>query len=246
MTEPTLKRRRRNARSWHRWLGLVAAIPLLWLSISGLLLNHAAFLGLNESEVSTGWILKKYNQVPEGDPRGIQVGDRKVSQWGKLLFLDHEDLQLNGNLVGGVAVKNRLVIATDERVAIVNGSGEMELDLDELSLPPLPVEGVGVEGQQLVLRSAGETYRFSDDFLSFEEAEILLSTTSLSLLEDGARDELESAIRTRNAMPLSRVILDAHSGKLFGLPGTLLTDLAAISVIVLTILGLRLFPKRKP
>lgn len=246
MTEPTLKRRRRNTRSWHRWLGLVAAIPLLWLSISGLLLNHAAFLGLKESEVSTGWILKKYNQVPEGDPRGIQVGDRKVSQWGKLLFLDHEDLQLNGNLVGGVAVKNRLVIATDERVAIVNGSGEMELDLDELSLPPLPVEGVGVEGQQLVLRSAGEIYRFSDDFLSFEEAEISLSTTSLSLLEDGARDELESAIRTRNAMPLSRVILDAHSGKLFGLPGTLLTDLAAISVIVLTILGLRLFPKRKP
>ena len=245
MTEPTPKIRRRNARNWHRWLGLVAAIPLLWLSISGLLLNHTEFLGLNEAEVSTGWILKKYNQVPEGDPRGIQVGDRKVSQWGKLLFLDHEDLQLNGNLVGGVAVKNRLVIATDERVAIVNGSGEMELDLDELSLPPLPVEGVGVEGQQLVLRSAGGTYRFSDDFLSFKEAEISLSTTSLSLLEDRARDELESAIRTRNAMPLSRVILDAHSGKIFGFPGTLLTDLAAISVIVLTILGLRLFPKRK-
>ena len=245
MSESTPKHRRRNTRNWHRWLGLVAALPLLWLSISGLLLNHAEFFGLNEAEVSTGWVLKRYNQVPEGEPRGVQVGDRKVSQWGVLLFLDHEDLQLNGNLVGAVAVKNRLVIATDERVGIMNGSGEMELDLDELSLPPLPVEGVGVKGEQLVIRSSGGTYRFANDFLSFEECEISLSTTSLPLLGDEAKDELESAIRTRNAMPLSRVILDAHSGKFFGFPGTFLTDLAAISVIVLTILGLRLFPKRK-
>ncbi len=80
MTEPTPKIRRRNARNWHRWLGLVSAIPLLSLSISGLLLYHTAFLGLNEAALSTGWILKISNQSPAEDPIGLQVADRKVTQ----------------------------------------------------------------------------------------------------------------------------------------------------------------------
>jgi len=243
MSEPP-PRRRRPARLWHRWLGLAAALPLLWLSLSGILLNHAESIGLNDRQVSAAWILKRYHQLPGGDPRGLRIGDRKVASWDGLTFLDHELVEIPGELIGAVALRDELVIATDERVAILDGSGAMVLDLDELSLPPLPLEAIGVESGRLFLSAGGSHYRFSDDFLSFEKGTFSRSSVALQPLAADDLQELRTAIQTRRAMPLSRVILDAHSGKLFGWPGWLLTDLAALSVIVLTLLGLRLLKRR--
>ena len=245
MSEAIPKRRRHFARKWHRWLGLITALPLLWLAVSGILLNHAESLGLNDRQVSATWVLKRYHQLPEGEPLGLQVGDRVVATWGGQHFLDGVELPIPGKLLTAVAWKNKLVIATDERVVVINGAGEIELELDELSLPLLPIEALSVENQQLAVQSGGEVYRFSEDLLSFEKAIITSLSPPLQLLEGADKNNLQTAIQSRNAMPLSRVILDAHSGKLFGWPGWLITDLAAVSIVILTLMGLRLFPKRK-
>lgn len=245
MSDVLSKPRRRVARQWHRWLGLAAALPLLWFSLTGLLLNHADSLGLHEAKVSNGLILSHYNQVPEGELRGVQVGDRLVSTWDGFLFLDHEEVLLKGSLIGATSVKNQLVIVTDERVAIFNGLGEMELELDDLSLPPLPIKALGLEGDAIVFQTESGGYRLSDDYLSYEKWLIENLAEPLPLIEGEAKRGLAKAIRGRNAMPLSRVILDAHSGSLFGWPGWVITDMTAVGVIILTLLGLRLFPKRK-
>lgn len=242
---PTPVRRRRVARQWHRWLGLLAALPLLWLSVTGLLLNHADKLGLHEAEVTNEQILARYNQVPEGKLYGMQLGDRLVSTWDGFIFLDHEELDLDGTLIGAVAFKNKLVIATDARLAVFNGSGEMELELDEISLPPPPIGAIGSDEKGVVMQTESGVYRLSEDFLSYQEGEIKDLSGPLQIIDGLDKKNLSVAIRGRNAMPLSRVILDAHSGVLFGWPGWLITDLTAGGAIILTLLGLRLFPKRK-
>lgn len=239
------KRRRHVSRKCHRLLGVITALPLLWLAVSGILLNHAEKFGLNDRQVSASWVLKRYHQISEKDPRGTKIGDRLISTWGGEHFLDGIELPIPGKLIGATAWKSKLIIATDERLAVINGVGEIELELDELSLPPLPVEGVMVEKQQLGIQSGGGAYLFADDLLSFEKSLVPSLCPPLQLLEDEDKDALQTAIESRNAMPLSRVILDAHSGKLFGWPGWLITDLAAISIVILTLMGLRLFPKRR-
>lgn len=245
MSEDPPRRRRHLARHWHRWLGLTAALPLLWLSVTGLLLNHADRFGLHDSKVTNSLILSHYNQVPEGDLRGIQLGDRLISTWDGLIFLDDEELDLSGELIAAATIKNELVIVTDERLALFDGTGEMVLELDELSLPPLPIEGVGVDQDRVILQTQSGVYRLSKDLLSFEKGIIENLASPLQLIEGDEKRELSKAIRGRNAMPLSRVILDAHAGILFGWPGWVMTDLTAVGAIILTLLGLRLFPKRK-
>jgi len=94
MIEPTPKRRRHFARKWHRWLGLVSALPLLWLAVSGVLLNHAQPLGLNDRMVTSPWVLRHYHQLPDGRPSGLQVGTRLIAEWGSELFLDDQPLAL--------------------------------------------------------------------------------------------------------------------------------------------------------
>lgn len=247
MSEAIPKRRRHFARKWHRLLGVITALPLLWLAVSGVLLNHAELLGLNTREVSSTWILKRYHQLPEGEPRGMTVGSRHIATWGDQHYLDGVELPIQGEFISAVAWKSKLVIATNERVAVINGAGEIELELDELSLPPLPISYLVFIKGDLIINSEGNSYRFSDDFLSFEKLKttVFFLVRPLDYLEGEEKTLLQTAIQSRNAMPLSRVILDAHSGKLFGWPGWLITDLAAVSIVILTLMGLRLFPKRR-
>jgi len=237
------RRRRHRSRQGHRWIGLAAAFPLLWLALSGILLNHAATFGLNDRMVTSAWILRHYNQIPEGDPVGVLVGDRVVAGWNGLLFLDSKQIPLQGELQGAAALKGQLVVATDEEIGIFNGSDELVLELDELSLPGVPVEGISVQEGRLLVYSKAQWYRLSEDFFTSEEVPEIVSSLPPDLLAADHRKELSEAMQTRRAMPLSRVILDAHSGSLFGWPGWVITDLSALSLLVLTVLGLRLFPR---
>lgn len=239
------RRRRHRSRQWHRWIGLVASLPLLWLAISGILLNHAATLGLNDRMVSSAWVLRHYNQIPEGDPVGLLVSGRVVTGWNGSIFLDSKPLALRGELAGAVALKGQLMIATDEEVGIFDGTDELVLELDELSLPGVPIGGISVNEDRLLILSKGQWFQLSEDFFTFEEYSEQVSSTPPGVLSKERREELAKAMQTRRAMPLSRVILDAHSGSLFGWPGWVITDLSALSLVVLTVLGLQLFPKRR-
>ncbi|MBR9760381.1 PepSY domain-containing protein [bacterium] len=240
------KKRRRIARHWHRWLGLFAAVPLLWLSVTGLLLNHIVDLGLNDKRVSAKWILKRYHQLPEGKPVAFKANERLVAEWDGALYLDGKFLEgFEGELVGAVGVKDKLVIATKESVGVFDGSDAMEIELDELSLPVLPLQGVAVAENVLLVKTDSGWSSFSDDFLLFEEWNESAEAVTFNLLNDEELNDLKSAITSSRSMPLDRVIGDAHSGKLFGWPGWLITDLTALGAIILTIFGLRLFPKRK-
>lgn len=245
MTESRSKRRKQSARRWHRYLGLVAAFPLLWLAVSGIALNHAASLGLHDKMVTSAWVLRHYNQVPEGVPSGFRVGDRFVTEWGGELFLDEKTLLLGGKLVGVTAYRGLLVIATSEKIATFDGSDEMLLELDELSLPAVPVEGVGVIEGRLSLMAGGDFYCLSEDFFTAEKVEDTFAVTSASELGFEEKERLARAVRRRRGMPFSRVILDAHSGSLFGWPGWVIMDLAAVGLVILTFLGLRIYPKRR-
>ena len=70
------------ARRWHRWLGVVLALPLLWLTASGLVLRHADALGLHEKRVRSIRLLRHYGLIPEGRARSSSAGGRDVSEWG--------------------------------------------------------------------------------------------------------------------------------------------------------------------
>ena len=246
MSSEPPKRRRRVARQWHRWLGVAAALPLLWLSVTGLLLNHIVDLGLNDKRVSAEWILKRYHQLPEGKPVAFKANERLIAEWDGALYLDGKYLEgFEGDLIGAVGVRDKLVIATKEAVGVFDGSDAMEIELDELSLPVLPLQGVAVAENVLLVKSESGWSSFSDDFLVFEERIGSAKVVTSHALKDDEFESLKSAIMSGRSMPLDRVIGDGHSGKLFGWPGWVITDLAAVGTIILTILGLRLFPKRK-
>ena len=237
--------RRKYSRSRHRWLGLLAAFPLLWLSVTGLIMNHAERLGFDQREVKAEWILRHYRQLPEGEPVGLKIGDRAVTAWGDFIFLDEELTDLSGELIGAGLSADNLAISTSEKIYVISPTGESLDELDELSLPGVPVQAVGHSGKTLYLKTSDQWWVFGEDLLDYEKADAPESISGLVKLAADEKEKLMGSLKSQGAMPLSRVIQDAHSGKLFGWPGWVISDLTAVSVIVLTLLGLRLVPKRK-
>ena len=54
---------------WHRWVGLVAALFVIVLAVTGLALNHTEELQLDARHVRTAWLLDWYGiSLPDEVP----------------------------------------------------------------------------------------------------------------------------------------------------------------------------------
>ena len=243
---PRKRRRKGGARRWHRYLGAIFALPLLWLVVSGLLLQHQEKLGLSEKKVSSAWLLKRYDQIPGGTPVVISAGRFKVSGWGGVLFVDDRVLEESGTLVGAVARPSELVIATASEVFVYDAQGDYLDRLGEESLPAVPITGIGLdESRRVHLKTGTGQYVLGEDFLDFEAA-APGATVKWNSPEagQGAKASLQRVLVESSEFTWSRVITDLHSGTLLGKVGRFLVDLTGFAVIVLTLLGIRLLFKR--
>lgn len=45
-----------NSRTWHKWLGVVLALPMLIVAVTAIFLSHKASLQLNDIQVNAAWL----------------------------------------------------------------------------------------------------------------------------------------------------------------------------------------------
>ncbi len=243
---PRKKRRKWGPRRWHRSVGAVFALPLLWLMVSGLLLQHQDTLGLDQRMVKSAWLLKRYDQIPDADPVVTSAGRFMIAGWGGMLFVDDRILEEGGTLVGAVARPGELVIATSSEMFVYDAQGEYLDRLREESLPAVPIERIGLdESHRVHLQTSAGHHVLGQDFLDFEtvpgEGEVAWNTLEVGREEKAS---LQEALMENAGFTWSRVITDLHSGSLLGKVGRFLVDLTGFAVIVLTLLGIRLLFKR--
>ena len=234
-------------RQWHRYLGAVFALPLLWLTVSGLLLQHGERLGLTEKKVSSAWLLKRYNQIPVGVPSVTEAGRFLVAEWGGQIFVDDRLLEESGVLTGAVALPAELVVATENEIFVYDSQGLYLDRLGEESLPAVPLTGIGLDSDNRIhLETAAGQHVLGEGFLDFEEASPEAVVAWSSLREGNKElDPLQQILVEGSEFTWSRVITDLHSGSLLGKTGRFFVDLTGIAVIVLTVLGIRLLFRRK-
>ncbi len=67
----------RHLREWHRKLGIMAAFFIIFLSLSGVALNHTTTLSLAHQPISNLWLLDLYGISPPNDVRIYQVNSKQ-------------------------------------------------------------------------------------------------------------------------------------------------------------------------
>jgi len=235
----------RSLYMWHRWIGLVSALFVLLLASTGLLLNHTDELALDKRYVTVPALLEWYGIRSPGHYRVYRAGTQLVAELDGHLFFDRAELNgHSGRLLGALRYHDMVVAALPHQLLLLTTRGELIESLD--NLPGTANEAIGLDGQQqLVLRTAQGDYLADDELLGWNRAEAVHAGWSAPAeLSDGERAALAATWRGKG-LPLERVLLDLHSGRILGAAGVYLMDGAALVLMLLAASGVWLWNRRR-
>jgi len=232
---------------WHGRFGVFAALIAIYLSVTGLMLNHSNDLGLDKSRVDSSLMLQLYGIKP---PVGVSAnaGQYRISKLGETLFVDDRLIgQYSSALAGAVALDQLLIIALTDSLFLLNEKGEIIETLTRSSGLPGEIKRIGQSDAGVLIQSGQQNYVSDADLLKWLPISNLSADTTWSTLEAIPPDTEAKLISLLPAYGPSweRVLQDLHSGRLFNLPGTLLIDLTAIILLLLSISGIVSFTLRK-
>lgn len=246
MTPPRHRITNRRLGAWHRRLGLGAAVFLILLIASGLLLNHSHRLGLDRSYILSPWLLDWYGIRTPTEPRGVALGAHWVSELdGRIYFDGHELSSLRGRLNGAVALKDTVAAAVDGDVWLLTSDGAVIEQLGAAQGVPSGLRALGVDhGGRLVAQAAQGYYAADGELSKWRRiAPQAVNWARPTEIPPELSAELIRQYRGRG-LSVERVLADLHGGRLIGEIGVWLVDLTAIACLGLALSGLWLWARR--
>jgi hypothetical protein len=224
---------------WHRRLGLAVSVIVLLLSVTGLLLNHTDALKLDQTSLRADWLLRWYGYPPVAAPDSFRAGERWVSTAGGKLYLDQTPVaEAGGPALGAAQLDGGLVAAAlADSVILLAPDGTVVERLGAASLPGAPQRIGLADDARLALGTAQGTFVADADLIQWQPAAAAPAWSEAQAAPPALRDALAQAQRGPG-LSAERVLLDLHSGRLFGAWGPWVMDAAAIVFVILALTGI--------
>jgi len=233
-----------GTRRWHRSIGVSTSLFVVLIVISGLALNHTHKLGLDKYHISHPSLLSWYGLKEPGQLQSFAVGKHWLTFAGSQLYLNDKHISPVTNAVGAVSIANMLIAASSDELLLLDHDGSV---LERLPWgPPMsgPFEAIGLLANGLVaVKSMNQLWVADEEFLSWQPIEYT-STIPAWSVPGSAPVALHQSITQQyrgDGLSLERLLLDLHSGRIFGSIGILVYDLLALAVGFLAISGLVLW-----
>jgi len=228
-----------TARTWHRRVGLLVALLVAVLAITGLLLNHSDRLGLDRTNIVTGSVVDWYGLTPVEDPVHFRAGNNWVSWIDGAVYANGKRVgEATGTPRGALEFDSLVAMATSEAVIVFTGDGELVERLGAAFLPSAIARvGTTTSNDRIVIRTPEGQYASDSDLLAWSPIEDEVIWSQAGTPTEAVLERQMAAYRGQG-LPLSRVLLDLHSGRLFGSVGAAVMDVAAIRLLVLVATGI--------
>lgn len=230
---------------WHRKVGITAAFFVMLLVVTGLLLNHTNNLNLQNIFVQSEKLLEWYNIQPEGQIKSFRVNQHWLTQIDGRLYFDQIELADHiEELYGTVRISDGFVVALDGSLLILTQSGELVERLSGSEGVPAGIKLIGLsEVGNIVIKAAHGDYIADLDTTEWQEQEGLVVNWSIpDEIPEKLSEQLLTLYRGKG-LPLERVIIDIHSGRVLGLAGVLLVDFMALLFLLLAMSGVWMWYK---
>jgi hypothetical protein len=226
----------------HRYIGLLSAIVLIMLAITGIALNHTEDLKLDSQMIQSKIILDWYGINSPDNQLSYSTEHHWLTQINQQLYFDHKLLLENTDTLLGVVETNDFVItALSHSLLLLSLEGE----LIEQS-PFNEIEKIGLDQQQRIVIKSSETTVYSDDgLLSWHPHNNLpVKWSETSAAPESIVQNIKNNFRS-SILPLERVLLDIHSGRFFGSAGVIIVDISGIMLLILALSGCAIWLKHK-
>ncbi|MCR4346355.1 MAG: PepSY domain-containing protein [Sulfuricaulis sp.] len=237
----------RTLGAWHRRLGLGAAVFLIFLVVSGLLLNHSRLLGLNQSYIQSSWLLDWYGIHAPEEPAGIALGGRWLSGLDGRIYFDGRELSnMRGRLNGAVVLDHAIAAAVENDIWLLTPDGIVIERLGLAQRVPSGLRALGVDRKgRLVAQTAKGFYAADAELSQWRWIVSPVADWSRPMpVPPALRAELIRQYRGRG-LSAERILADTHSGRLLGKIGVWLVDLTAVACLGLALSGLWLWVRRR-
>ncbi len=234
---------------WHRYVGLAAALFVLLLASSGIALNHTESLALDSRFVQNRWLLDWYGIKPPKSAVVASTTHGRVSLLGTKLYLDAQPLAGDfERFYGAIAKEDLTIVAVDHDLLLLSAQGEYLERLSKGDGAPGEVERLGVNLQaQLIASTETGMYRTDSQLLDWQPWPGDPASVAWSNPQQHSGGDI-SVIQSDylgRIVPWERVMLDLHSGRLFGSFGAWLMDAAAVLMLFLAGSGVFIWWKRQ-
>lgn len=232
------------ARRLHRSLAAVAAIFIIFMVLSGVAINHSNGLGLDQRHVSQALLMDWYGLEAPEHIHSFAVGSDWLSFAGSQLYLNDQPVSTISNGIGAVSSHDMLIVAGSDEWLLLNNNGMLIERAPWALSDSETIESIGLlTDGSVVVKSAGRLWLADTELLNWQQTNDPNATPTWSHSEP-APEALQQAITRHyrgNGLSLERILLDAHSGRLFGSIGVFVVDLLALIVGILAISGLVLW-----
>ncbi len=226
-------------RHWHARVGVVAALFFLFLVVSGIALNHTDALKLDQRKLSAAWLTRWYGLHAEVPSQGFKLGERYLTWDEEKWALDAQIIAAKqAQPIGAACAGEVCYVATREVLFVFAPDGKLIDKVSGETLPRLPLQRLAADGARVVLGSEQGNFASTDgaDWTPFGAVE----TWSLPV---ALPPETAAAIGPLYAPVVDgeRVLLDLHSGRLFGRYGPFIVDAAALALLALALSGVWMY-----
>jgi hypothetical protein len=232
---------------WHRYIGISTAIFVIVLAFTGLVLNHTDELELDAVYVQSEALLDWYGiNTPEG-LNSHTSGLISITAVNDQIFWGNKRLtHISAPLAGMLTYSDLVVIASGGALSLFTPDGELVEKLDNVAGVPTGVLAIGITPQALLaVKTARGIYLTDENLLEWSRAAnpdvawSVAAPTTPSLTED-----LKKAYRG-TGLPIERIMLDLHSGRILGRAGVYIMDAAATGFLLLAVSGVWLWMRRQ-
>lgn len=232
---------------WHRYIGIGTALFVIVLTITGLVLNHTDELELDSSYIQSELLLDWYGIDSSAELTSFTAGSVSITAVNDQVFWGTEPLSgISAPLTGLLVHGDLVIIAAGGVLSLYSIDGELIEKLEHVAGVPANILAIGLTEQKLLaVKTVQGIYLTDDDMLEWSRAdnpEAFWSETTP--LPAGLEEPLQAAYRG-TGLPVERVMLDLHSGRILGRAGIYLVDAAALLFLLLAMSGIWLWARRR-
>jgi hypothetical protein len=227
----------RHLREWHRKLGIMAAFFLIFLSLTGIALNHTDSFELAHQPITNEWLLDHYGinapaRVDFYQQEQLIITDNLVWLADKLLMESAEPV------ISAAKFQQFWLVLSSSQLSVFNTNGELVDKLDSSFGLPDNITGLSVTNTQVILNTQLGYFQSDVNLLQWQQINTLVSPEWIVAEQGNSESIYHAALKYKSQfLNLERIVVDAHSGRIFGNIGVLLMDLVAIMLVLLSVSG---------
>ncbi len=240
----------------HYRFGIVSALFVLLMAITGITINHTDSLDLNQRYVQSEWLLDWYNIAPKSNVITFHNNNIYATQIDKRLFLSlpkqtgKEIAHIASTLKGIVAYGNLIVVATSSEILLLTKQGQLVERITSQSNQWNELMSIGLvrinDKDKISIKTTTGIFHADSELSEWKPVSVGTQTswTTRAALPAASIKQLLQLYRGKG-LTVERVLLDVHTGRILGSWGVYVMDAAAIIFIFLAITGVTIWIRRR-